>query len=92
LAIAIARRGDLPRSARWLTVLFSAMAIGQAMLGIATISSSRDLIVMTLHSTMGAALFASIISVYWILRPSALPDGLTKKGITAVSNVRVEAA
>jgi len=54
-------------------VLASALVIGQIVLGIATILTSRELFTMTAHSSLGAALLANIVAVYWIACPSAPP-------------------
>ena len=55
-------------------VLLAALAVlGQLALGITTILTSRELITMTVHSSLGAALLASLVAAYWIACPSAPP-------------------
>ena len=45
----------------------------QVALGVATVWMSRELVTMTVHSGLGAALMASLVSLYWISEPSAAP-------------------
>ncbi len=47
--------------------------LAQIVLGVATILSSRELITMTVHSSLGAALLADLVAAYWIACPSAPP-------------------
>jgi len=35
--------------------------------------TSRELITMTVHSSLGAALLANLVAAYWIACPSAPP-------------------
>ena len=53
-----------------LAALLVAGVLGQVGLGIATILSSRDILTMTAHSTLGAALLAGLTSLYWVARGS----------------------
>jgi heme A synthase len=62
-------------------VLASAMVIGQIVLGIATIFTSRELFTMTAHSSLGAALLANLVAVYWIACPSAPPPVFAGPGV-----------
>jgi heme A synthase len=50
-----------------------AAAFAQVALGIATIFASRELITMTVHSSLGAALLANLVAAYWLACPSAPP-------------------
>jgi cytochrome c oxidase assembly protein subunit 15 len=43
----------------------------QVALGVLTIFTSRDILMMTLHSSLGAALLAGWVSVYWLAFPEA---------------------
>ncbi len=73
LAIVILRRRAGSRALRALVMLAVAAVLAQVALGVATILTSRDLITMTLHSSVGAALLASLVAAYWIACPSAPP-------------------
>jgi heme A synthase len=55
-------------------LLASAIVVGQVALGIATILTSRELFTMTAHSSLGAALLANLVAVYWVACPSAAPS------------------
>jgi heme A synthase len=55
-------------------LLASAIVVGQIALGIATILTSRELFTMTAHSSLGAALLANLVAVYWVACPSAAPS------------------
>ncbi|HEY8207669.1 MAG TPA: COX15/CtaA family protein [Myxococcaceae bacterium] len=52
-----------------LAALASVGVVAQVALGFLTITSFRDLALMTVHSSLGAALLASLWSVAWLARP-----------------------
>lgn len=62
------------RSVQVLAISAGVSAIAQVALGIATIFLSRELITMTVHSSLGAALLAGLVSVYWAGSPSSPPS------------------
>lgn len=72
LAGAIFRRGGAGRWLRRLAGLSSAGVLGQIALGFLTVTSSRDLTLMTLHSSLGAALLACLVAMIWVARPAAV--------------------
>src|SRR5258707_1471117 len=73
LAVAILRRETAKPALRILATLGAVAVLAQIALGIATILTSRELVTMTLHSSLGAALLACPVAVYWIACPSAPP-------------------
>ena len=54
------------RALKILTLLAVLGVIAQVTLGIESILSSRDLATMTVHSSLGAALLACLIAMYWL--------------------------
>jgi heme A synthase len=73
LAVAIFRQDRGGGGARWLRRLAgvtSAGVLGQITLGFLTVTTSRDLTVMTLHSSLGAALLACLVAMIWVARPA----------------------
>jgi len=73
LAVAIRHRETAKPALRILATLGAVAVLAQIALGIATILTSRELVTMTLHSSLGAALLACLVAVYWIACPSAPP-------------------
>jgi heme a synthase len=73
LAAAILHRHMGNTMLRVLVVLGAVTVLAQVALGIATILTSRELVTMTLHSSFGAALLASLIATYWVACPSTPP-------------------
>lgn len=73
LAAAILQRGAGKPALRALVLLAAVAVLAQLALGIATILTSRELITMTVHSSLGAALLASLVAAYWIACPAAPP-------------------
>lgn len=73
LAVAILHRETAKPALRILATLGAVAVLAQIALGIATILTSRELVTMTLHSSLGAALLACLVAVYWIACPSAPP-------------------
>ncbi len=57
---------------RFLSAAAAVIALCQVSLGIAVIFTSRELVTMTLHSSLGAALLANLVALYWIAQPSRL--------------------
>jgi heme A synthase len=71
-------------------VLAAVLVLGvlaQIALGILTILSFRDLSLMTLHSSLGAALLALLVSTYWLLLPSRPPEGLVLPAAASAKNL-----
>jgi len=62
------------RALRVLAITAAMAVVAQLALGIATILASRELITMTVHSSLGAALLAALVSAYWLGSPSAPPS------------------
>lgn len=62
------------RALRILAITVAIAVIAQLGLGIATILASRELITMTVHSSLGAALLAALVSAYWLASPSSPPS------------------
>ncbi len=79
LTVAVWRRGEVP-ALRAAVLLASALVLGQIGLGAATILTSRELITMTLHSSLGAALLAVLVTAYWVACPSS-PPALSRPGL-----------
>lgn len=71
LSAALWRRAAGPLRA--LAVLLALAVLAQVGLGIATVLMSRDMVVMTIHSSLGAALLAGLVSSYWLASPSRSP-------------------
>src|SRR5216683_1754229 len=57
---------------RFLSAAAAVIVLCQVGLGIAVIFTSRELVTMTLHSSLGAALLANLVALYWIAQPSRL--------------------
>jgi cytochrome c oxidase assembly protein subunit 15 len=75
LALRLIRSDDAPRAARVLGALLALGGVAQVVLGVLTVAMTRELWVMTVHSSLGAALLAGAVSTYWLLRPSGSPSG-----------------
>jgi heme A synthase len=73
LAARLWREGGSRRPLRGMAVALAVGVVGQVSLGIATIWMSRDMTVMTVHSSLGAALLAGLVSCHWLARPSRAP-------------------
>ncbi len=73
LTIAVFRSVPRPSPLRALSLGACIGVIAQVALGIATIVGSRELVTMTLHSTLGAALLAGLVALYWTASPSSAP-------------------
>jgi heme A synthase len=61
-----------PRAGKWTRVIASAasgLVLLQVGLGILTVLWSRELVTMTVHSSVAALLLASLVSLYWMARP-----------------------
>jgi cytochrome c oxidase assembly protein subunit 15 len=57
------------RGLRLLSAAAAVLVVCQVSLGIAVIFTSRELVTMTLHSSLGAALLANLVALYWIANP-----------------------
>lgn len=73
LAAALWRRAPGYRSLRALAILLAVAVLAQVGLGIATVLMSRELGVMTLHSSLGVALLGGLVSSHWLASPSRSP-------------------
>lgn len=73
LAAAVWRRGD-GAALQAALLLASALVLAQIGLGVATILTSRELVTMTIHSSLGAALLANLVVAYWLACPSSPPE------------------
>ena len=58
------------RAVRRLAVALAFAVVAQITLGILTILTSRDVLVMTIHSSLGAALLCGLVSLYWLAKPA----------------------
>ena len=75
LTAAVWRRGEVA-ALRAAVLLASALVLAQIGFGAATILTSRELITMTVHSSLGAALLANLVVAYWLACPSSPPEPL----------------
>jgi cytochrome c oxidase assembly protein subunit 15 len=69
MTVRVWRTAPAHRALRALSAILCVGVLAQIGLGIATLLTSRDLVVMTLHSSVGAALLAGLVSMFWIARP-----------------------
>jgi heme A synthase len=60
------------RGLRFLAAAAAVIVLCQVSLGIAVIFTSREMVTMTLHSSLGAALLANLFALYWVAQPSRL--------------------
>lgn len=82
IALAIAVFGAARhRAIRGVAVAAGLAVVAQVALGIATILSSRELVTMTVHSSLGAALLASLVALYWLISPSLAPSSPSAIGV-----------
>ena len=65
------------RGLRFLSAAAAVMVLIQISLGAAIIFTSRELVTMTLHSSLGAALLATLVSLYWVSNPSRVNSTLS---------------
>jgi heme A synthase len=63
-----------------LSALASAGVVAQVALGFLTITSFRDLALMTAHSSLGAALLACLWSLAWLARPVPVAGSAVEGG------------
>jgi cytochrome c oxidase assembly protein subunit 15 len=70
LAWRLRRLAPGQRAFQRLSLVLVVGVLAQITLGIATILTSRDLVVMTGHSSLGAAILAGLVSLYWMARPA----------------------
>jgi cytochrome c oxidase assembly protein subunit 15 len=69
MTVGVWRTVGAPRALRLLSLAACVGVVAQIGLGIATLLTSRDLVVMTVHSSVGAALLAGLVSMFWVARP-----------------------
>lgn len=86
LAIVLWRRSRGQRAHRTVALGLAAGVWSQAVLGVFAIWTSRDLAVMTVHSSLGALLLAAHVALYWQLRPSA-PPAVLRDGSKSAGSV-----
>ena len=91
LAAAILRKRVGTPALRASALLAAALVVVQIGLGIATILASRELITMTVHSSLGAALLANLLGIYWLACPSA-PPALSAVGLGREAGASMETA
>ena len=65
------------RGLRFLSAAAAVMVLIQINLGAAIIFTSRELVTMTFHSSLGAALLATLVSLYWVSNPSRVNSTLS---------------
>lgn len=92
LAVGLWRAAVGHRALRWLAVGLGVAVVAQVVLGIATILLSRELVVMTVHSSLGAALLAGLVSAYWLASPSRPPAAVAASSRGSPSNPSLEPA
>ncbi len=63
------------RVLRWLGAATGAGVLLQIGLGVMTVLLSREIVTMTVHSTLGAALLAGVVSIFWLARPLHFSSG-----------------
>jgi heme A synthase len=85
MTVAIWRTAGAPRAVRVLSLAACAGVVAQIGLGIATLLTSRDLVVMTAHSSVGAALLAGLVSMFWIARPAKRFEPVEEPAVSAPS-------
>jgi len=71
-------RAAQARLLRWLAVSLAAGVVTQVVLGFWTVLASRDLLIMTIHTSVAAALVAGLTSAGWIIAPASAPVPLTE--------------
>jgi cytochrome c oxidase assembly protein subunit 15 len=54
---------------RWLSTFSAFLVVVQIVLGILTVLWSRELVTMTVHSSVAAVLLAAVVSLYWLANP-----------------------
>lgn len=78
------------RGLRFLSAAAAVIVLCQISLGIAVIFSSRELVTMTVHSSLGAALLANLVALYWVTNPSRSLGPSTLQGErTATASLEV---
>ena len=73
LTVWLSRQASASRTAKWVAASLSVGVLAQITLGILTILSSRELITMTVHSSLGIALFGGAVALKWVVAPSRAP-------------------
>lgn len=59
---------------RWLSAALSVGVVLQVLLGIFTVLWSRELVTMSVHSSLAAALLAGLVSLYWLVFPADVDE------------------
>jgi cytochrome c oxidase assembly protein subunit 15 len=77
LSLWIWRQPFQVRGLRFLSAAAAVMVLIQISLGAAVIFTSRELVTMTFHSSLGAALLATLVSLYWVSNPSRVDSTLS---------------
>ncbi|MBX7114406.1 MAG: COX15/CtaA family protein [Myxococcaceae bacterium] len=87
LAVGLLRAPGVSAVSKRLAGTLGVGVVLQIVLGFASVLSSRDIAVMTVHSSLGIALFGGLVSLVWLARPAhrvagapgvAVRDGLPK--------------
>ena len=88
LSLWIWRQRVQVRGLRLLSAVAAVMVLIQISLGAAVIFTSRELVTMTLHSSLGAALLATLVSLYWVSNPSRVNSTLSMPSDPAATGSR----
>jgi heme A synthase len=91
LAIYVLQRAGQHKLLRALAMLAAGTVVIQVALGVATVLASRELLTMTVHTTLGPALLANLVALYWVACPSSLP-GRPSQPVKAAVAPSLEAA
>jgi|CXWL01.1.fsa_nt_gi heme A synthase len=70
LGFGMLRAQGLSTAMRRLSLTLGLGVVAQIVLGFWSVLSSRDITVMTLHSSLGIALFGGVVSMIWLARPA----------------------
>ena len=71
LAVFLWRQREASKATLLIATLCAVGVVAQIGLGILTVLLSRELVTMTVHSTVGAALLGGLVSLYWVTHPAA---------------------
>jgi heme A synthase len=77
------RRPQLSLATRVAALVCALAVVAQVCLGVLTVWWSREMVTMAIHSSLGAALFAGLVSVYWLACP--LPRSAASAGSPALT-------
>lgn len=73
LAVGLTRARGVSSSLRGLGIALGVGVVAQIVLGFWSVLSVRSIAVMTVHSSLGFALFAGVVSMVWLARPPRKP-------------------